>query len=187
MESKGSFESGAGGDGQRGKAGGLPPGVQSGLSKSPGPSPQRRARPGADCVRGRELGERTPGARPPASTPPQRAESPPLLKPRLGGKTEWPSRRPRRITGGRPARNRCAWERAPTRVAGRGRAGPRGRQALLETLREPRVWRTRFLPGAGRGAALAAIGRTGGPPLAEAPPTPLGLKGHPRGRLRSPS
>ena len=125
MESKGSFESGAGGDGQRGKAGGLPPGVQSGLSKSPGHSPQRRARPGADCVRGRELGERTPGARPPASTPPQRAESPPLLKPRLGGKTEWPSRRPRRITGGRPARNRCAWERAPTRVAGRGRAGPR--------------------------------------------------------------
>ena len=73
---------------------------------------------------------------------------------------------------GRPARSRCSWERAPTRVAGRGRAGPRGRQALLETLQEPRVWRTRFLPGAGRGAAPAAIGRTGGPPLAEAPHAP---------------
>lgn len=114
-----------------------------------------------------------PRSQPPA--PPQRAESP-LPKPRLGGRTAWPSLRPRRRTGGRPAGSRCAWARAPTRVAGRGRAGPRGRQALLETLPEPRVGRTRFLPGAGRGAAPAAIGRAGGRHWLR-PPTPLGLKG----------
>lgn len=50
---------------------------------------------------------------------------------------------------------------------------------MLETLPEPRVWRTRCLPGAGRGAAPAAIGRAGGPPLAEPPHAP-----RPRGAER---
>lgn len=41
--------------------------------------------------------------------------------------------------------------------------------ALLATLREPRAWRTSFLPGAGHEAAPPAIGRTDRPRLAETP------------------